>query len=95
MSFVFTVLGWVSIIAGGAWVGVTANAARSIDQTGPYSGAASLGAVMAMAPGFGLIFSGLLLLAIGAVIWRLARIDRNTATTVDLLERLIPKKSPG
>ncbi|MGV8831691.1 MAG: hypothetical protein ACOH2N_06940 [Devosia sp.] len=92
MSYVFTVLGWVSIIAGGAWVGITANATRSIDQTGPYAGAASFGAMMAMAPGFGLMFSGLLLLAIGAVVWRLARIDRNTAGTADLLERLIPKK---
>lgn len=64
-------------------------------STGPYGGAVSLGAVMAMAPGFGLIFSGLLLLAIGPVIWRMARIDRNTADTVDLLERLMPKKSPG
>ncbi|KRA42062.1 hypothetical protein [Devosia sp. Root635] len=92
MSYVFSLLGWVTIIAGGAWVGLTVRAMRSIDQTAPYSGAASLGAVMAVAPGFGLMFSGLLLLAIGAVVYRLARIDRNTADTADLLERLIPKK---
>ncbi|MCZ4344490.1 hypothetical protein [Devosia neptuniae] len=92
MSVVFSVLGWLAIIAGGAWVALAANAARSVGPDGSAGPIPSMAAAMAMTPGFGLMFSGLLLLAIGAVLFRLARIDRNTADAADLLERLIPKK---
>lgn len=93
MSVVFSLLGWLAIVAGGAWVALAANAARSIGPGGSSGPIPSVAAAMAITPGLGLMFSGLLLLAIGSVLWRLARIDRHTADAADLLERLIPKKS--
>lgn len=92
MSVVFSALGWLAIVLGGGWVVLAANAARSRGPDGSAGPIPTMAAAMVMTPGFGLMFAGLLLLAIGAVLWHLGRIDRNTADAADLLERLIPKK---
>lgn len=76
MTVVFYILGSVVMAAGGLWVFLTiANAARSSNQM------ASVAALIVAAPGFSVMFGGLLLLAIGAVLARLDRIATNTART--------------
>jgi hypothetical protein len=94
MAFVFYVLGWLGILAGGGWVGLALYAARNVDQTSPYAEAAVLGSLVAMAPGFSVSFGGLLVLAIGGGLARLdgiLRYSRMSARTIkDLHEAMQP-----
>lgn len=90
MAYVFYVLGWLGILGGGGWIALTLQASRNIDPAGPYAGAAALGQFVAMAPGFSIMFGGLLLLAIGGGLARLDGILRyarmSARTNKDILE---------
>lgn len=80
MSAVFYILGWLCTLFGGWWVFTTFSTVR-----GPITAGQVLGVIIAGAPGFSVLATGLVLLAIGGVLGRLdtiARYSRQSARTL-------------
>lgn len=84
MPMIFTVLGAIVTSIGALWIALVL---RNL----PAAEAAVLAGWLAAAPGFSVVMSGLLLLAIGQVLHRLAQIARNTGDTADALEALVKR----
>lgn len=83
MSLLFYILGLVSIVAGGGWAFLIFTNAAS-------EGAGlTLGAAMAMTPGFSLAFAGFVFLALSGILYSLKRIARNTGDAADTLDELL------
>lgn len=80
MSAVFYILGWIATLFGGWWV------LGTFSQVGsPVTSGMVLGIIIAAAPGFSVLATGLVLLAIGGVLGRLdtiARYSRQSAKTL-------------
>jgi hypothetical protein len=74
MGFVFYVLGVITVAAGIFWA-FTVLAVPVSEDT---NGLAIFGRLIIAAPGLGVVFGGLLLLAIGSALNKLERIARNT-----------------
>jgi hypothetical protein len=79
----FTAIGWVLLLVGGGWCVLVASTASST------SSMALFGVLIAMLPGFSVVGSGLIFLAIGGVLARLDRIARSVADTADATEGLL------
>lgn len=81
MAFLFYVLGWLSILGGGAWSGytlyngITIQTDQSLENLLKYLGNSGL---VVAGPGLWYVFCGLLLLAVGGLLSRLDEIAYNT-----------------
>ena len=85
----FYILGWLGLIIGGAWAGLSlaaAGAAMSAAGNRSADGLAALAGLFVAAPGFNLMGGSLLLLAIGA---GLSRLD----TLIALARQNLPQET--
>jgi|GEM_PF-6168590 len=76
MAFILYFFGWLAVIIGGTWAGLGFAAIVAAQQ--PLNGGelgAALG-VLIQAPGTGLLFAGVIFMAIGAVVSRLDHLVR-------------------
>jgi UPF0716 family protein affecting phage T7 exclusion len=90
---VFYVLGWLGIIAGGGWAALAIQAAASTSSAisspaASDSALAGVAGVLVAAPGIGLMFSGLLLLAIAGGLSRLDGILRHSRRTARIMQTM-------
>ena len=82
MAFLFYILGWLSVLGGLAWAGYllynqmnAASVPMQVDAVMTYMNTVGFSII---APGLSLLFTGLLLLAIGGALSRLDEIAYNT-----------------
>jgi hypothetical protein len=94
MAYLFYVLGWLSVLAGGAWLAVVVTAASRSSALAGGDQYASAGAMLGLlavgTPALGVLFGGLILLAIGGGLARLdgiLRHSRRTARVLDDMQR--------
>ncbi|RYE59902.1 MAG: hypothetical protein EOP20_03925, partial [Hyphomicrobiales bacterium] len=80
-SILFRVFGGLAVLIGLVWTALVVAVAFSASPA-PAIAPDTIGRAMAAAPGIGLIFSGLLLMAIGEALWHLERIARSAAKIV-------------
>lgn len=89
----FYVLGWLSIVGAGGWLALvyqSASEARAFAGTDQYASAGALIGTLAIgAPGVGVLFGGLLLLAIGGGLARLDGILRHSRRSARILDDMI------
>jgi len=81
ISILFRLLGALALVAGILYTG--AMLAVPTPGAGNYAGGAMIAKLALATPGMGLILSGLLLIAVGEVLWHLQRIARYARATMD------------
>lgn len=89
MSILFYLLGLIGIAFGSWWVASAFANARSAGS-GTMTSMEALGTLIAAAPGFSVLMSGLVLLAIGGILSRLdavVRYSRQAARTLKEIQR--------
>lgn len=79
MAVIFYLLGWIGILGGAGWAGYTIfQGVRTTTALSDIINYLTNFGLLAASPGLWMLFSGLMLLAVGGVLSRLSEIAYNT-----------------